>query len=312
MNELYRLLRPTELEDVIGQDKAVAQVKKFLADKRFPHAVLFSGASGCGKTTLMRIVASKLGCVGSNYIEYNAASSRGIDTVREIDDMARTRELSGTCKIFAIDEAHRWTGEAMDAALKLFEDIPPNVYFMMATTRADKITATLKTRLTPISLNLVSDQDIHKVMTRAAQKIKKAVVGEKVLRAIIEVAGGSPRMALVILNQVMGLETEQEKLDAIVKESAKEESFALVRKLIWQKAKWPEIAKLLDGLEEEAETMRCIILASARGELLKQDGPRAQRAAMIIMAFESQWSWVSGKVGHASLARACWEVVNSK
>ena len=101
------------------------------------------GESGCGKTTLARIVAAEVGCRPSELMEINGADKRGIDSVRYIIETTRYMTMSGGVRVVLIDEAHRLTSDAQAALLKICEDTPAHVYFILCTTEYKKLLPTL-------------------------------------------------------------------------------------------------------------------------------------------------------------------------
>src|SRR5437899_557049 len=115
--ELYRRFRPTTFEEVVGQDEIVKILTEKVRTNTVPHALILSGPSGTGKTTIARILKTKLGC--DEYTEINAAESRGIDTVRSIIAVANYGVLSGKARMYVLDEAHKLTSDAQNSMLKL-------------------------------------------------------------------------------------------------------------------------------------------------------------------------------------------------
>lgn len=307
MNELYRMLRPTDYDGVFGQDGAIAQLKRFDEKGQYPHAMLFIGPSGVGKTTLIRIIKTKLECSRANYQEINAASDRGIDMIRTIQDQCRQQPLFMGNRVWALDEFHAATSDAQDSALKMLEDIGERDYFMLATTKADKIKDTIKTRCTKIVLKAVAANHMMSLLKMVGTLHPPANVSDKVQERIVAVADGSPRAALVLLNQIMGMATEQEQLDAAQKTSTKEDAFRIVKALLWERPKWVDVAAILLKIEDEPEMLRRLVLACAKTELLKAT-KNAPRAFKIITAFEGS-PWASDQSGMASLCRACYEVI---
>jgi len=140
--ELYRKYRPTKFSQVLGQREAIATLANMGKRRAVPHCLLFTGPSGVGKTTLIRILREKLGCKEHDYVEINAAEARGIDTIRDIQRRLTLSPLSGRCRVWAIDECHRLTTDAQSALLKILEDTPPTAYFMLATTEPNKLLTT--------------------------------------------------------------------------------------------------------------------------------------------------------------------------
>jgi len=206
--ELYKKYRPKDFEGVVGQTDALKSLQQMAKNKKIPHALLFTGPSGCGKTTLARIVRRELGCGKHDFSEVNCADFRGIDMVRDIRSRMMQAPISGSCRVWLIDEAHRLTGDAMDAFLKILEDTPDHVYFMLATTNPQKLLKTVRTRCTEISVKSLSNKDIVKLVTDVAKKEGKTLPKE-VAKKIADKCEGSARQALVLLHQIIDLEIQQ-------------------------------------------------------------------------------------------------------
>ena len=136
--ELYRKYRPTSFKQVVGQEEAIRTLTELGKRKAIPHAILFTGPSGVGKTTLARILQRKLKCVGNDFVEMNAANDRGVGIIRSIQNKVGLAPMLGSCRIWLMDEAHQLTSDAQSAFLKLLEDTPSHVYFMLATTDPQK------------------------------------------------------------------------------------------------------------------------------------------------------------------------------
>src|SRR6516162_10204948 len=109
MMELYKKYRPTCFNDVIGQDAAVLTLTKLIRAKKVPHALILSGPSGVGKTTIARILQKVLDCADWSFEEINAADTRGIDTVRAVRQSMSLAPIGGKSRIFLFDEAHQLT-----------------------------------------------------------------------------------------------------------------------------------------------------------------------------------------------------------
>ncbi|MBT9252504.1 MAG: DNA polymerase III subunit gamma/tau [Brockia lithotrophica] len=165
---LYRKYRPRFFRDVVGQEHVTETLKAAIREKRVPHAFLFSGPRGTGKTTTARILAKAISCerpvdgepcgecstcrrieAGEtmDILELDAASHRGIDEIRELKETLYLRPSTLPKKVYIIDEVHMLTPEAANALLKSLEEPPEHVLFVLATTDPEKVPLTLRSRL---------------------------------------------------------------------------------------------------------------------------------------------------------------------
>jgi DNA polymerase-3 subunit gamma/tau len=202
---LYQNYRPKSFDDVVGNRHTILSLKKFLETKTLPHALVFFGPSGCGKTTMARILKGAIGCHDMNFMELNGANTRGIDTVREVIINSQYLALYGGPKIFLFDEAHKLTNDAQNALLKILEDTPKDVYFVLCTTDQIKLIKTIKTRITQLAVSALTAAEMRSLLKDVSDKEKKNV-SDTVLDEIIRISGGSPRQALVALEHVMTMD----------------------------------------------------------------------------------------------------------
>lgn len=303
--ELYRTHRPLMFKHIVGNKDAVKKLQAIAAqdpDKR-PHSYLFIGRPGCGKTTLAYILAKKFGC---NYPkEYNSASFRGIDTARDLSKQMQFKAPGGdTCVVFIIEEAHRLTGDAMDALLKPLENCPKHVFFMFTTTNPEKLTAALKTRMFEVQVDPLDDDQLVEILQRAVTDEKKGVSSD-VLRKIAKLSQSSARRAFMILEGIINL-PESEML-AGVKATADTETFAidLCRLLMNKNAKWTDVAPLLRDLKEDPESVRRMVLGYMNSVMVKSGN---KRGYLIMTAFASNY-YDTGKAG---LTMSCFEALQSE
>jgi len=143
---LYRKYRPATFAEVRDQDHIVSVLEGAIAKNSIPHALLFSGGRGTGKTTLARIFATALGVKGVDVYEIDAASNRGIDDIRALRDGVHTAPYESPYKVYIIDEVHMLTKEAFNALLKTLEEPPVHVIFILATTEEEKLLDTIISR----------------------------------------------------------------------------------------------------------------------------------------------------------------------
>ena len=294
--ELHRKYRPRELEDVIGQDAAVKQLEGFFAKKKMPHQLLLTGNAGCGKTTLARIVRRRLKCHRDDYTEINAANHRGIDMIRDIAKSIRYKPLNsrGT-RVWLIDESHQLTSEAQDSFLKYLEEPPDHVYFILGTTLPEKLKRTVRTRCTEVRLNAVSEENLTKLIHRVAKK-EKDPIGDDIAKKIAFNALGSPRAALVTLQTVLAVD-KKDRLNAVLDDELKSQGIQLCRELLKDKPTWKRVAEILQGLDEDPEQIRRLVLAYFSSIAIKPFNTGAfNRSVVVLEEFESDY-FASGKAG---------------
>jgi len=302
--ELYKKHRPISLKQVIGQDDVVRQLVDWGRRGAVPHFLLFSGPSGVGKTTVARILRTKLGCGNTDYTEVNAANARGIDMVRGIQSNLMMAPISGKCRFWTIDECHRLTGEAQDSFLKMLEDTPDHVYFVLSTTNPQKLLKTIITRATELKFRLLSYKDLEQVISSVLEAECLKPLSRDVMDRLVDAAEGSARKALVLLHAIIGLEDEKDQLDAIAKGDHKAQAIELARLLMKPGVSWPEVAKLLKNVDEEHESLRRMVLGYCRTMLLS-GGKGVRRAAAVVDRFQDAMY----ESGAAGLALACYDIV---
>jgi len=298
--ELYKKYRPQQFSGLIGQGGAVAMLQDLGRRGAIPHCILLTGPSGCGKTTIARILQKKLKCSDQDFSELNIADVRGIDMVRSIRERMHLSPIGGKTRIWLLDEVARATVDAQNAFLKMLEDTPSHVYFILATTEPQKLLTTIKTRATEVKVKLLSTKDMGVLLGYVIGK-EGLKVGQEVVEKIIEVAEGSPRKGLVLLNQIMGLTTEVEQLAVVSASTDSPEAIAVARALM-KGAGWSEVAGLLKVVEQEPETVRRVILGYFSSVLIG-GGKYAERAFSIIAIFEKNW-FDSGRAG---MIASCYE-----
>jgi DNA polymerase III subunit gamma/tau len=200
----YNKYRPQNFEDVIGQQLVKSVLQNSITQSKIKHGYLLSGPKGTGKTTLARIFANQLNQVEVNpearmdIIELDAASNTGVDNIRQLIDSAQTPPFAGNYKVYIIDEVHMLSKSAMNALLKILEEPPSYLIFLLATTNPEKLLPTVLSRLTKLNLTSHTEADIvSRIQFIANQEGVKIDIES--LELIAKRANGGQRDAINLL-----------------------------------------------------------------------------------------------------------------
>ena len=218
---LYRKWRPSEFEDVKGQEHIVTALTNQIKADRIGHAYLFCGTRGTGKTTIAKLFAKAVNCenpiegspcnvcpscqainqqTAMNVMEIDAASNNGVDNIRDIKDEVQYSPTEGKYKVYIIDEVHMLSIGAFNALLKTLEEPPSYVIFILATTEVHKIPITILSRCQRYDFRRISIDTITQRLKELMEK-EGIEAEEKALRYVAKVADGSMRDALSLLDQ---------------------------------------------------------------------------------------------------------------
>ncbi|MYB39903.1 DNA polymerase III subunit gamma/tau [Candidatus Saccharibacteria bacterium] len=209
---LYRKYRPKKLEEIVAQAPIVKTLSAAL-EKGLPgHALLLTGPRGVGKTSLARILAHRINGVEYkldetplDIIEIDAASSGRIDEVRDLREKVKLAPLQLKYKVYIIDEVHMLTKEAFNALLKTLEEPPEHAVFILATTEAHKVPATIASRCQHFAFKAVPVEELRRHLENIAKQ-EKVDIDEAALQLLAQHAGGSLRDALSLLDQLTSLD----------------------------------------------------------------------------------------------------------
>jgi DNA polymerase III subunit gamma/tau len=220
---LYRKWRSQTFDDLVGQEPIIRTLKNALKNDNLSHAYLFTGPRGTGKTSTARLLAKTVNCTNPhegepcnvcqqcreitagnsfNVIEIDAASNRGIDSIRELREKVMVPPSTGKYKIYILDEAHMLTTEAFNALLKTLEEPPEYALFVMATTDVHKMLPTVLSRCQRFDFKRISTRQIVERLLFVAKE-EKVELEKSAAELIARTAAGGMRDALSLLDQAI-------------------------------------------------------------------------------------------------------------
>lgn len=223
MTSLYRRHRPQSFDEVVGQSHIVRTLRNAIEQSKVHHAYLFVGSRGTGKTSIAKILARSLNCVNGptatpcgecescrtianstslDVIEMDAASNNSVDDIRELREKVGFAPTLGRWKVYILDEAHMLSTAAWNAFLKTLEEPPPNTIFVLATTEAHKVLATIVDRCHRFDFQRPSLDEITAVLRKIADS-EQIEADDRTLAAIARSAAGSFRDAIGTLDQLV-------------------------------------------------------------------------------------------------------------
>lgn len=201
---LYRKHRPQKFKDVSGQEHVTSVLSKHISSEKVPHAFLFSGGRGLGKTSIARILARELGTSGSDLYEIDAASHNSVEDIRELTENVFTLPFESKYKIYILDEVHMLSKSAWNAFLKTLEEPPAHAIFILATTELQKVPETVRSRTEVFEFKKPSRKNLARHI-RAIAKLEDHEVEPPAADLIALLADGSYRDALSVLEKVLGV-----------------------------------------------------------------------------------------------------------
>ena len=217
---LYRKYRSRSLDEVLGQDHVTSILRRALEQGKIAHAYLLTGPRGVGKTSVARILAHEINHLpydndSSNLdiIEIDAASNNGVDDIRALREKAQVAPVSAPKKVYIIDEVHMLSKSAFNALLKTLEEPPEHVVFILATTDADKLPATILSRVQQFFFRPIPTEIMTRQLMNIAEK-EGFAIEEDAARLIAERSRGGFRDGISTLDQLSILATSDQPLTA--------------------------------------------------------------------------------------------------
>ena len=241
MNEKSKVLalkyRPKIFGELIGQKVASDTIINSIKADKVPNAYLFTGIRGVGKTTIARIVAKSLNCLNGieklceknlctncegisksshmDVLELNGADKTSINDIRDLLEFSRYGPTSSKYKIFIIDEVHQISSSAFNALLKILEEPPNYLKFILATTEIKKVPVTIVSRCQRFDLSRVKSEDLFQFIKRVKDK-ENGNVSDEALKLIVKISEGSVRDALSLLDRGLLSINKKKELDLSV------------------------------------------------------------------------------------------------
>ncbi|MBU2563575.1 MAG: DNA polymerase III subunit gamma/tau, partial [Actinobacteria bacterium] len=232
----YRKWRPQDFGEIIGQEYNVRTIKNAISNNRLSHCYIFCGPRGTGKTSTARILAKALNCIkgttpdpcnkcencisisdgySMDVVEIDAASNRGINEIRELREKVKYLPNILRKKVYIIDEVHMLTTEAFNALLKVLEEPPDHVLFIMATTEPNKVIPTIMSRCQRFDFFPIPMDKIKERLQKIA-KSEKITISDSALSLISKYADGSLRDADGILEQLAAFGEDKIELRDVI------------------------------------------------------------------------------------------------
>ena len=232
---LYRKYRPSNFDELVGQNKIVKVINNAIINGKISHAYLFSGPRGTGKTTTAKIIAKMVNCknlknglpcetcencvnfnISNDIVEIDAASNNGVEEIRELRDKVNLVPTNSRYKVYIIDEVHMLTTQAFNALLKTLEEPPKHVIFILATTEPYKVPLTVSSRCQKFQFNKIDDDEIVRRLKQISVK-EEILIDDDALYEIARLADGGLRDAINLLDQLTAYKNEIITLDDVYK-----------------------------------------------------------------------------------------------
>lgn len=268
---LYRKYRPQNFEQLYGQEHIVEAIKNSLDNNKMSHAYLFNGPRGVGKTTIARLIAKGINCLNNgpssipcdecdnckeivnsssiDIIEIDAASNRGIDEIRDLKESTGYLPVKCRKKIYIIDEVHMLTKEAFNALLKILEEPPQHILFILATTEIEKIPDTVISRCQRYDFKTLSKQNIVEMLKSVAEK-ENIKIDEESLNLIYQKSEGSARDSFSIFEQVTSNYYHLDEITLELTEKALGLVSSMIHKEFLENIKEAKKEKIIEQIDE--------------------------------------------------------------
>lgn len=296
--DLYHKYRPKKFSEVVGHQEVINSIKNALIAKSPSQAYLLTGDSGCGKTTTARIMALSLNCDNReedgepcleclscksilsgrcmDIVEVNAADDRGIDFARTLCSTMHLMPMQVKRKVFILDEFHQTTNSAQSSFLKELEEAPKHVFIILCTTHPAKIIPTVKNRCQKFTFNSLPPKQIIDLLEQVST-FEGFDFDNTILKSIAQKSEGSPRNALVLLQQVSQLDNASSiNVEKLLSSESEVEGNAIkiCLHLSGSNPRWATLMELYnDAIHMGAPAVGMIIAGFFRNKLIASKTP---------------------------------------
>lgn len=298
--------RPTDFDEMVGHEAQLGALRRALVSDSCPHAFLFTGVAGLGKTTLARIVARVL---EAEVIEIDAASHSSVDAMRELVEVGNHMSLTGAGRrLFLIDECHALSKQAWQALLKILEEPPPHLFLALCTTEHAKVPETIVTRCFHVALRPLSDPEITDLVLAVAGA-ERWDVRDDVVQAVVQAATGQPRKSLSILQAVHDAASRDEVKRIIALLDDSDAIMKLAKLLVSGQGGWEAIRKELARIgDDEFEDASIPLGRYIATVMVKEENPaRAKRLWTLLDALVWPTTTYDRKVAfYTAIGRMLW------
>jgi DNA polymerase-3 subunit gamma/tau len=264
---LYDKYRPQSIEEMEGD---YSHVLSMVANPNHNPALLFTGASGTGKTTCALALAKYIGCDANNIINMNCASETSVDDIRAVIDRSYTVPL-GKAWFFLLDEVHKLSSAAQNALLIPLENCPKTVYYVLCSSEPNKLIEALRNRPSRVAFNPLTTEALMTILSVVVDEEKRNDIESKYLVVIAKNAKGSARQALTDLEGLLSYPVDKLEEFMLSLTGKTVEAIELCRLVFGSNQNWREVASLIKDMKDtyEAEGVRRMLVGYGTSIILK-------------------------------------------
>ena len=322
---LARKYRSWTFDELVGQEAVATTLKNAIQTQRLHHGYLFCGTRGVGKTSAARILARSLNCLASDkptvdpckkcesclmiaegqdvdVLEIDAASNTGVDNIRELRSNTVYRPARSRFKIYIIDEVHMLSTGAFNALLKTLEEPPGHVKFIMATTEAQKVPATIQSRCLRFDFRSICADDVARHFEWILKQ-EKIEVDPAVVRRVARLANGSMRDGLSLLDQLLSIGSDKltmevledvlptphdETLTAVLERLAEQDAGGALSRLDACLASGYSLERFAESLADQVRTLMLLRVCGAATTLVELPPAISERMVTMSQRFDAE------------------------